>query len=53
MKRAFRGSSYDIQVQVGRGPTTVTLDGRPHASTLLPAFGDGRTHAVSVKIPRG
>ncbi|MCC7206196.1 MAG: glycosyl transferase family 36 [Anaerolineae bacterium] len=50
--RAFRGAVYAIEVEnpdgVNSGVRAVTIDGQPHTSTLLPVFGDGKTHAVKI-----
>jgi cellobiose phosphorylase len=51
MRRAFRGSTYRIDVVVARGPSQVLLDGAPHDSRLIPAFGDGREHRVEIRVP--
>ena len=51
MKRAFRGATYAIEVKVGRGPASITVDGQPCPSPLVPAFGDGREHRVVVTLP--
>ncbi|MBK9121609.1 MAG: glycosyl transferase family 36 [Chloroflexi bacterium] len=50
--RRFRGATYAIEVDnpqhVSRGITSVTVDGQPAATTLLPVFADGKTHAVKI-----
>jgi len=50
--RRFRGAVYDIEVEnprrVNSGVCSVTIDGRPHASNLLPVFADGKTHHVTI-----
>lgn len=50
--RRFRGATYDITVanpdHVSRGVRAVTIDGQPHASSLLPVFGDDLRHTVHV-----
>ena len=51
MKRAFRGSTYRIEVAVERGPVRILVDGASHDSRLLPVFGDGKEHRVEVRIP--
>jgi len=52
--RKFRGDSWKITVSnphgVCRGVTAVTVDGKPHGSTLLPLFGDGRPHTALVTL---
>uniref|UniRef100_A0A832I241 Glycosyl transferase family 36 n=1 Tax=Eiseniibacteriota bacterium TaxID=2212470 RepID=A0A832I241_UNCEI len=51
MKRRFRGSTYRIMVTTGAEALEVLVDGRPHGSTLIPAFRDRRAHAVIVRLP--
>lgn len=52
MTRRFRGATYRIVARVGRGDTMrVIVDGDPQRGTLVPAFGDGRTHEVEVLLP--
>jgi cellobiose phosphorylase len=51
MRRRFRGADYRIEVAAGRGPRVVLLDGRRLESSLIPALGDGREHAVRVTVP--
>jgi cellobiose phosphorylase len=51
MTRAFRGSTYLIDVSVEKGPAQIVVDGKPLDSRLVPAFGDGREHRVAVRIP--
>lgn len=50
--RRFRGAVYEIEVEnpqhVSRGIRTVTVDGSPHTSALLPVYSDGKTHAVKI-----
>jgi len=50
MRRRFRNAVYDIHVTRG-ARAEVLIDGRAHTSNLLPAFGDGRVHRVTVRIP--
>ncbi len=52
MKRVFRGSTYLIDVTVARGPSQMIVDGEPRDSRLVPDFGDGGEHRVSVRLPR-
>jgi len=51
MRRLFRGSVYRIEVAVKSGPRCITVDGKPVQSNLIPPFGDGREHAVEVRVP--
>ena len=51
MTRQFRGSTYQIEVTVGAGAAQVTVDGRPFDGQVIPAFGDGREHVVTVRLP--
>ena len=53
MRRAFRGSTYLIDVTVAKGPARIEVDGTPLASRVVPAFADGREHRVTVRIPPG
>ncbi|MBC6935031.1 MAG: glycosyl transferase family 36 [Chloroflexi bacterium] len=50
--RRFRGAVYQIEVDnprhVNRGVNTVTIDGKPYSSNLLPVFADGKTHSVRI-----
>ncbi len=50
--RSFRGSEYDIEVKnpnhVSKGIRSVEVDGKPIEGCILPAFGDGATHKVTV-----
>jgi len=52
VRRRFRGALYDIRVEnpgnVNRGVQSVSIDGKPYASNLLPVFADGRTHVIEV-----
>jgi cellobiose phosphorylase len=53
MTRRFRGATYAIEARVTRGQTLrVIVDGEELSGTLVPAFGDGRTHRVEVLLPR-
>ena len=50
--RQFRGATYDITVKnpdhVCKGVKSVTVDGNAIKGNVLPAFGDGKHHAVEV-----
>jgi cellobiose phosphorylase len=50
--RRFRGATYVIEVNnpdhVCYGIRQVTVDGKPIEGNLLPIFGDGKVHQVSV-----
>jgi cellobiose phosphorylase len=50
--RKFRGATYRIEIQnpqnKSKGVKSVTLDGKPHASNLIPLFSDGLEHTVNV-----
>jgi cellobiose phosphorylase len=50
--RKFRGATYRIEIQnpqnKSKGVKAVTIDGKPHASNLIPLFSDGLEHKVSV-----
>ncbi len=52
--RKFRGDTWKITVTnprgVCRGVTAVTIDGKPHGSSLLPLFGDGKPHTAGVTL---
>ena len=52
VSRQFRGATYDITVQnpnhVCKGIASVTVDGKAIEGNVLPVFGDGKTHAVTV-----
>ena len=54
MKRKFRNATYEIEVKnpkgVNSGVKEVRIDGKPHATNLLPVFGDGKTHRVEVVL---
>jgi cellobiose phosphorylase len=51
MKRTFRGSTYAIEVVVGRGTSRIEVDGKVCESGVIPDFRDGREHQVIVRIP--
>jgi len=50
--RHFRGAVYHITVDnsagVEKGVKSITLDGKTLNDTILPVFGDGKTHKVNV-----
>jgi cellobiose phosphorylase len=50
--RKFRGATYLIEIQNpngrSKGVREVIVDGRPHATSLIPVFGDGLEHTVKV-----
>ncbi len=50
--RKFRGAVYAIEVvnpqRVNGGIRSVTVDGQPYTSNLLPVFADGQSHAVKI-----
>jgi cellobiose phosphorylase len=54
MKRKFRNTTYEIEVKnpngVYGGVKEVRIDGKAHASNILPAFADGKTHRVEVVL---
>jgi cellobiose phosphorylase len=52
--RKFRGATYKIEVMnpdgKSKGVKTVTVDGAPCKSNLIPVFGDGKEHIVKVVL---
>lgn len=52
MRRKFRKAIYEIEVKnpkgVSEGVKEILVDGKLHASKVLPVFGDGKTHKVQV-----
>ena len=52
VSRRFRDAVYEINVEnpqhVSRGISSVTVDGKPHMTTLLPVFSDGKTHNIKI-----
>jgi cellobiose phosphorylase len=54
VSRRFRGCVYDIQIRndahVCRGVKQLTVDGKPVAGNVIPAFTDGKTHQVEVVL---
>ncbi len=53
-RREYRGATYAIEVKnpshVSKGVKSITVDGKPVAGGLVPAFGDGRVHKVEVVL---
>jgi cellobiose phosphorylase len=54
VRRWFRGARYDIEVRnprgVSRGVSSVTIDGQPWPSNLLPLFQTDSIHRVEVVL---
>ena len=54
ISRRFRGATYQIDIQnpdhVCRGVKRVTVDGKAIEGNVLPVFGDGKTHQVTVTL---
>ena len=54
ISRRFRGATYAIDIQnpshVCRGVKSVTVDGKAIEGNVLPVFGDGKTHRVTVTL---
>ncbi len=54
VKRQFRNAIYDIEVRnpdgVSSGVKSVSIEGRPSESKILPVFADGGTHKVTVTM---
>jgi len=54
VRRRFRNAGYQITVQNPKhlcsGVESITVDGSPISSQLLPAFADGATHHVTVEL---
>ncbi|MBO4925700.1 MAG: glycosyl transferase [Clostridia bacterium] len=52
VSRRFRGATYQIDIQnpdhVCRGVKKVTVDGKAVEGNVLPVFGDGKAHQVTV-----
>lgn len=51
MRRVFRGSTYLIEVSVAKGAAEMRVDDQPLDGRVVPVFGDGRVHRVTVRIP--
>jgi len=51
-RRIFRGAVYQIEVEnpqhVNSGIRSVSVDGQPYPSNLLPVFADGSAHTVKI-----
>lgn len=51
-RRIFRGAAYQIEVEnpqhVNSGIRSVSVDGQPYPSNLLPVFADGSAHTVRI-----
>lgn len=51
-RRIFRGAVYQIEVEnpqhVNSGIRSVSVDGQPYPSNLLPVFADGSAHTVRI-----
>jgi len=54
VSRRFRGATYQIDIQnpdhVCRGVKKVTVDGKAIEGNVLPVFGDGKAHQVTVTL---
>lgn len=54
VRRTFRGAVYQIEVEnpqhVNSGIRSVSVDGQPYASNLLPVFADGSAHTVKIVL---
>jgi cellobiose phosphorylase len=54
MTRQFRGARYLITVRnptgKSRGVESVTVDGKPAGSNLIPVFADGKDHIIEVTL---
>ncbi|MFW9834632.1 MAG: GH36-type glycosyl hydrolase domain-containing protein [Candidatus Thorarchaeota archaeon] len=54
MTRHFRSTIYDIVFSnpqgVSKGIEAIHVDGQPLETNLIPAFSDGKTHKVSIKM---
>lgn len=54
ISRRFRGAVYEIEIKnpahVCRGVQSVTVDGQAIQGSVLPVFGDGRTHKAVVVL---
>ncbi len=52
VQRQFRNASYHITVKnpqhVNKGISSITLDGQPFDSQLIPEFSDGNVHRVEI-----
>lgn len=54
VKREFRGARYEIEVTnpkgAGMGVSSIQVDGRAIAGSIIPAHRDGRTHEVKLTL---
>ena len=52
MTRKFRNAIYEIHVKnpthINKGINSISLDGKPYESQLLPIFNDGQSHTVEL-----
>jgi cellobiose phosphorylase len=52
VRRTFRGAVYQIEVanpqHVNSGIRSVSVDGQPYASNLLPVFANGSAHTINI-----
>jgi cellobiose phosphorylase len=52
--RKFRGATYKIEIQnpehKSKGVRSVSVDGKPQDTNLIPIFGDGKEHNVTVLL---
>ncbi len=52
VRRTFRRAVYQIEVEnpqhVNSGIRSVSVDGQPYASNLLPVFANGSTHTIKI-----
>ena len=52
--RHFRGAEYHITVEnsagVQKGVKSITVDGNPIGTIVIPVFGDGKAHKIIVKM---
>ena len=52
--RKFRNAEYHIEVKnpnhVNKGVKSVTVDGKPHASPVIPIFNDSQTHVIEIMM---
>lgn len=54
LRRRWRGAEYEIVIRKPAGvigsQVKLTVDGRPLAGQLVPAYGDGKHHLVEVEV---
>ena len=55
MKREFRGATYEIEISNPEKKykdftVSVTVDGKAIDGNIVPSFGDGKTHKVTVTV---